>query len=172
MNSGLNGMKIRLNKRSLVAGFIVLLMLLSLGGCGSSSYRTAEPLASASAADVRARLLEQHREWQGVAYRLGGVDKQGVDCSAFTQLTFRQQLGIDIPRTTRAQSKIGQQIDTQQLRPGDLLFYRSRTKVRHVGIYIGNGEFLHASTSQGVTISALDNPYWAEHFWQARRLTD
>ncbi len=152
---------------------VALILLLSLGGCGTPSYQPADSLTPAAEhSGVRARLLQQYHEWQGVPYRLGGMDKHGVDCSAFTQLTVRQQLGIDLPRTTRAQSQVGRQVDIRHVQPGDLLFYRSRTKLRHVGIYLGNGEFLHASTSQGVVISSLSNPYWVEHFWQARRLTD
>ncbi|SEQ14152.1 probable lipoprotein NlpC [Amphritea atlantica] len=152
---------------------IALILLLSLGGCGSQPYRTDQLSANTAApSQVRAELLQQYREWQGVPYRLGGTDKQGVDCSAFTQLTLRQRLGVDIPRTTLAQSQDGRPVDIRQLQPGDLLFYRSRVKLRHVGIYIGNGEFLHASTSRGVMISPLNNPYWAAHFWQARRLID
>ncbi|MBR9868667.1 MAG: glycoside hydrolase [Oceanospirillales bacterium] len=154
--------------------FIALLLLLSLSGCGSQPYRAAElPSSTAEpSSEVRASLLQQYREWQGVPYLLGGQDKQGVDCSAFTQLTFRQRLGAEIPRTTLAQARLGYQVEMPQLQPGDLLFYRSRVKLRHVGIYIGKGEFLHASTSRGVMISSLNNPYWIQHFWQARRLTD
>lgn len=150
---------------------VALILLLSLGGCDSPSYRAADPLTpTAEYSEVRARLLQHYRDWQGVPYRLGGVDKRGVDCSAFTQLAFRQQLAIDIPRTTQTQAQVGQQVGIQQLLPGDLLFYRSPTKLRHVGIYIGNGEFMHASTSRGVMISLMSNPYWRQYFWQARRL--
>jgi len=154
--------------------FIALLLLLSLSGCGSQPYRAAGSPATTTeqSSEVRESLLLQYREWQGVPYQLGGAGKEGVDCSAFTQLTFRQRFGAAIPRTTLAQARLGRQVELQQLLPGDLLFYRSRVKLRHVGIYMGNGEFLHASTSRGVMISSLNNPYWREHFWQARRLTD
>lgn len=164
-------------------GVIALFCLLSLAlsGCARQSHYADEmkqaphdvevsSLGQQSAATVRHRLLQHYQVWQGVPYRLGGNDKQGIDCSSFTQQTFRQQFGIALPRTTQAQARVGERLEPALLSPGDLLFYRSLVKVRHVGIYLGQGEFLHASTSQGVIISKVDNPYWAGHFWQARRL--
>lgn len=165
-------------------GVIALFCLLSLAlsGCARQSYDTdmvipaphdvegVSSLGQQTAMAVRGRLLQHYQVWQGVPYRLGGNDKQGVDCSSFTQQAFRQQFGITLPRTTQAQARVGERLEQVPLSPGDLLFYRSLVKVRHVGIYLGQGEFLHASTSQGVMISRVDNPYWAGHFWQARRL--
>lgn len=150
---------------------IVLIFICFLSGCSSQPQRIMPSTEmSTEGAAVRQRLLVQYREWQGVPYRLGGTDKRGIDCSAFTQVTFRQQLDLHLPRTTRDQVKQGQQISPSNIEPGDLLFYHSSVKLRHVGIYLGRGQFLHASTSRGVMISELNNPYWIEHFWQARRL--
>ena len=150
---------------------IVLILILFLSGCITQPQRISPSVVmSVEEAEIRQRLLIQFQEWQGVPYRLGGTNKRGVDCSAFTQLTFRQQLGVNLPRTTEDQVKQGKQVSLAILVPGDLLFYRSSIKVRHVGVYLGEGQFLHASTSRGVMISELDNPYWVEHFWQARRL--
>lgn len=162
-----------------------LLCLLGLSGCaGHSSYMDASRMSAGtepevsqselgkylSTAAVRQRLLQYHQVWQGVPYRLGGNDKSGVDCSSFTQQAFRQQFGVALPRTTHAQATVGKPLDGESWQPGDLLFYRSAAKTRHVGIYLGQGDFLHASTSRGVMISRVDNPYWRRHFWQARRL--
>ncbi|RTE67785.1 glycoside hydrolase [Amphritea opalescens] len=119
---------------------------------------------------VRQRLLQHYQTWQGVPYRLGGTTKQGVDCSSFTQQAFQQQFGVQLPRTTADQAAEGMRVAGRSLQPGDLLFYRPGAKGRHVGIYVGRGEFLHASTSRGVMISRVDNPYWRQYFWQARRL--
>ena len=150
---------------------IVLILMLCLSGCVTQTQRISPSVAmSVEEAEIRQRLLIQYQEWQGVPYRLGGTNKRGVDCSAFTQLTFLQQLGVNLPRTTEDQVTQGKQVSLAILAPGDLLFYRSSIKVRHVGVYLGEGQFLHASTSRGVMISELDNPYWVEHFWQARRL--
>ena len=153
--------------------------LLSLSGCGTQSYYDdpiitdgSDPVLDERSEDmaVRQQLLQHYQAWQGVPYRLGRTDKSGVDCSSFTQQAFQQQFGITLPRTTADQAFVGIQVANRSLQPGDLLFYRSRFKVRHVGIYVGRGEFLHASTSRGVMISRVDNPYWRKYFWQARRL--
>ncbi len=150
---------------------IVLILIICLSGCSSQPQRIAPSVSiSTEGREVRQRLLAYYEEWQGVPYRLGGTDKQGVDCSAFTQLAFREKLRFDLPRTTEGQVKRGRQISPTGLEPGDLLFYKSSVKVRHVGIYLGEGQFMHASTSRGVMISELNNPYWIDHFWQARRL--
>ena len=154
-----------------------------LSGCGSSPYSgsaryaSQSPLASDSAAqlstseqDIRSALLQQYREWQGTPYRLGGDSRSGIDCSAFTQVTYRSRFNQYLPRTTQAQARLGNQIASQQMAPGDLLFFNTGVKVRHVGIYMGQGEFLHASTSRGVMISRLSNPYWQNSFWQVRRV--
>ena len=71
---------------------------------------------------------------------------------------------MDLPRTTEQQSRMGQRINRQQLRPGDLVFFRNG---RHVGIYLEENKFLHASTTRGVMISNMDNSYWSRHFWKA-----
>jgi len=123
-------------------------------------------------AATREALYAQFRDWQGVPYQLGGLSRQGVDCSGFVQLTFRQQFGLDLPRDTGTQVQQGVPIGEQALRPGDLLFFQTGKWQRHVGIFLHDGQFLHASTRKGVIISELDNPYWTRHYWQARRLSD
>ncbi len=75
-----------------------------------------------------------------------------------------------LPRTVDEQRKLGFAVKKSQLKVGDLLFFKTGWSSRHVGIYIGNNEFMHASTSQGVMISSLDNSYWKQKYWQARRL--
>lgn len=115
-------------------------------------------------------LLEQYKEWKGVRYKYGGNSKRGIDCSAFVQNTFRDKLKLKIPRTTKLQSAIGEDISMNQVEIGDLIFFKTGYKTRHVGIYLGEGKFLHASTKRGVTISRLDNPYYAKHFWKIKRV--
>ncbi|TKG10403.1 C40 family peptidase, partial [Vibrio lentus] len=75
-----------------------------------------------------------------------------------------------LPRTTKDQSQQGKEIAYEQAISGDLVFFKTSPKVRHVGVYLGNKQFLHASTSKGVIISRLDNPYWASKFWHFRRI--
>ncbi|MBB1201606.1 bifunctional murein DD-endopeptidase/murein LD-carboxypeptidase [Enterobacteriaceae bacterium 89] len=120
--------------------------------------------------DIKSRLMEQYASWKGVRYRLGGDTKRGIDCSAFVQRTFREQFGMDLPRSTYEQQEMGKSITRKQLRTGDLVLFRAGSTGRHVGIYIGNNQFVHASTSSGVTISSMDEPYWNKRYNEARRV--
>ena len=154
--------------------FPALLLTVTMTGCASQSgYDTApvEDIAASAHPDLITNLLfAQHAEWGGTRYRFGGVDKSGIDCSAFTSVTFATRFGIRLPRTTAEQVKLGAAVPRRALRPGDLIFFKTGIQDRHVGIYAGNRQFLHASTSRGVTLSSLDNPYWRNRFWQARRI--
>ena len=113
-----------------------------------------------SVTDVKSRLMDQYASWKGVRYRLGGSTRKGIDCSAFVQRTFREQFGLELPRSTSEQQETGKSISRAQLRTGDLVLFRAGSTGRHVGIYLGNNQFVHASTSSGVTISSMDEPYW------------
>jgi cell wall-associated NlpC family hydrolase len=77
---------------------------------------------------------------------------------------------MDLPRTTRAQSTLGRSVDQTDLQAGDLVFFKPPSYPRHVGIYLSRSEFIHASKSNGVTISRIDPVYWGNYFWMARRL--
>ncbi|PJG86277.1 NlpC/P60 family protein [Conservatibacter flavescens] len=113
------------------------------------------------------KLNSIYREWAGTRYRLGGTTKSGIDCSAFMQTTFIKTYGLALPRTTSEQQHVGKRINKSELKQGDLVFFR---KNRHVGVYIGNGQFMHASSSQGVTISSLNESYWSRNYTQSRRV--
>ena len=121
---------------------------------------------------VIANLSEHQQEWQGTRFRIGGNSKSGVDCSGFMQITFRDLFGIDLPRMTVDQAKEGTKISKSELRTGDLVFFNTGRgpNGKHVGVYVKNGQFLHASTKGGVIYSDMDSPYWTKTFWQARRL--
>ncbi|EIJ74453.1 NlpC/P60 family protein [Haemophilus haemolyticus] len=108
-----------------------------------------------------------YNEWVGTRYRMGGTTKRGIDCSAFMQTTFSEAFGIELPRSTAEQRYLGKQISKSELKKGDLVFFR---KNNHVGVYIGNNQFMHASTGQGVMISSLDEEYWARTYTQSRRI--
>lgn len=111
-----------------------------------------------------------YKEWKGVKYKFGGNSRNGIDCSAFIQKAYKKTLNIKIPRTTLLQSKIGKNIKKSQLRRGDLVFFKTGKNSRHVGIYLDNGEFMHASSKRGVTISKLDNIYFNKHYWKSQRI--
>lgn len=85
---------------------------------------------------------------------------KGIDCSSFVQRTFREQFGLELPRSTYEQQETGKSVSRTNLRTGDLVLFRAGSTGRHVGIYIGNNQFVHASTSSGVIISSMNEPYW------------
>ncbi|MDR5859339.1 C40 family peptidase [Halomonas eurihalina] len=121
---------------------------------------------------IRQALLAQHEHWLGTPYRLGGTTRSGIDCSALVQHVFADTFRLEMPRTTARQVHEGRQISRDELRPGDLVFFRPPGAYRHVGIYVGEGRFLHASSSRGVKLSSLDNQYWQRYYWQSRRALD
>lgn len=118
---------------------------------------------------VMASLYDTFEDWKGTPYKLGGVNRRGIDCSAFVQNTFADKFSIPLPRTTRAQVTSGKKVDKNQLQAGDLVFFKTGYYDRHVGIYLQNNQFMHASTSKGVIISDLNNVYWRKHYWTAIR---
>ncbi|PHM45990.1 lipoprotein [Xenorhabdus mauleonii] len=120
--------------------------------------------------DIKSKLLDQYADWKGVAYRLGGNTKRGIDCSAFVQRTFHDQFGMALPRSTLEQQNIGQTVSRSKLRAGDLVLFKTGAHMRHVGIYIGNNQFVHASTSSGVMVSKLTDNYWNKRYYGARRV--
>ncbi|ACJ26945.1 Lipoprotein, NLP/P60 family [Shewanella piezotolerans WP3] len=156
---------------------VVLSLLLLLNACSTAPSRDEKRQTSLSnkiALDnsraVKSQLMQLHKDWKGTPYRLGGVSKRGVDCSGFVQVGFQKKFGLTLPRTTDEQRAVGRSVSKNNLRPGDLVFFKTGWSTRHVGIYIGNHQFLHASTSQGVMISSLDNSYWKQKYWLSRRL--
>lgn len=163
--------KPRIHRRALlVASAVALLTGTLLSGCASSPASYSTPSYHPGPGALENTLYQQYRQWKGVRYELGGLSKQGVDCSGFVYLTFMNKLGRKLPRTTAKQSRTGTRVEKHELQPGDLVFFRTENKIRHVGIYLDDGQFLHASTSEGVTISSLGNQYWQQNYWQARRV--
>lgn len=121
--------------------------------------------------DLDLELLDFYSEWEGVEYKLGGDSKSGIDCSGFTQKAFKEKFNLAMPRTTTMQSQVGKEIDKKELKSGDLVFFKIGD-INHVGIYLENGMFIHASTKTGVTISELDNSYFSKSYWKAQRVID
>ncbi|ERK06747.1 NLP/P60 protein [Serratia fonticola AU-P3(3)] len=123
---------------------------------------------------MRDRILSEFAQWEGVKYKLGGTSKKGIDCSSLMQEiyhgAFADTLNERLPRTTARQISHGVSAPRADLRPGDLVFFRMTPAERHVGVYIGDSEFIHASTSQGVKISSLQNDYWVKRYTTARRV--
>jgi peptidoglycan DL-endopeptidase LytE len=106
----------------------------------------------------------------GAPYRFGGSSLKGIDCSSFVQKIYRI-FDITLPRNAREQSKVGINISRENLTQGDLVFFHTKRSLGHVGIYIGNNEFVHASSrSKGVRIDSLDTPYYQKRFQRAVRV--
>lgn len=120
------------------------------------------------------RLLRVVDSYLGVPYKWGGTTRRGMDCSAFTRAVFRETYGVELPRTSKQMYRLGQQIgDQSNLHPGDLIFFRDTYAgpgVSHVGIYIGDGRFAHASSSKGGTITPLEATYFRQRYVGARRI--
>jgi cell wall-associated NlpC family hydrolase len=109
-------------------------------------------------------------DWLGTRYLFGGMGRQGIDCSAFTGMLYRT-LNFKLPRTAAAQYDVGIPVDTKDLQFGDLIFFHTREAVyvSHVGVYLGNGMFAHASSRNGVTVSSIESDYYASHLIGGRR---
>jgi len=121
---------------------------------------------------IEERLRSEVRQWIGTPYRYGGTSRKGIDCSGFVEMLYRDILICSIPGTTELQVKSGRAVSREKLHAGDLVFFRLPSNKHHVGIYLGRTEFAHASTSRGVTISDLNDRYWHDYFWTARRYLD
>ena len=105
-------------------------------------------------------LLRFIDDWYGVRYLYGGSTKRGIDCSALMQTLFASLYGFSLPRTAKMQYDASRKISRTELKEGDLLFFNTRGGVSHVGMYLANNKFVHAST-RGVTISDMFDPYYA-----------
>ena len=149
-----------------------VLMVMILAGCSSHTPAPAPKTQLADRIMVIAQLDDQLSQWHGTPYRYGGMNRNGVDCSGFVYLTFRDRFDLRLPRTTVAQTSTGTRIKKSELLPGDLVFFKTGGGENglHVGIYDTDNQFIHASTSRGVIRSSLDNVYWRKVFWQARRI--
>lgn len=120
----------------------------------------------------KTEIMKNIMEWFGTPYRFGGNTERAIDCSAFTRAIFRNN-NIELPRTAREQIKVGKPITRDNLEFGDMIFFYTYTRrfASHVGIYLGDNLFAHASSRHGVTVGRLDKPYYTARFIEGRRLT-
>ena len=127
--------------------------------------------------DVEVESITNHslyvaiEKWWGTRYRYGGATEKGIDCSAYASTLAHQVYGLVLSRTAREQYANCIKLEKEQLLEGDLVFFNTRGGISHVGMYVGNGYFTHASTSIGVTISSLSETYWSKKFVSGGRLT-
>jgi cell wall-associated NlpC family hydrolase len=152
----------------------VAAFLLLSAGCATKTATPPEeavPVPPAPAPiSVSHVLLQQYDAWKGVSYRFGGTGRSGIDCSGFMLTVFRDGFGLALPRTSIEQSRLGQAVPRDRIRSGDLLFFSDR-RSDHIGVALDGGRFLHASTSEGVTVSSL-NGYWQSRLSRVSRILD
>ena len=117
-------------------------------------------------------LVQTAKKYIGVPYVFGGTTPSGFDCSGFLQYVFKEN-GILIPRLADEQYKLGKNVSTSELEAGDLVFFTTyEAGASHCGIYLGQGQFLHTSSSRGVRIDLLNNVYWAPRFYGAKKIVE
>ncbi len=130
---------------------------------------------NADNSSMKEKLLMEIIKYLNTPYKYGGNTANGIDCSAFTQTVFRNVLSLDLNRSAREQYRQGIEITNRDnLKFGDLVFFNTRRRVRpgHVGIYIGDNLFAHASSRNGVIVSSLDQDYYSRRFMGGRRVED
>ena len=120
-------------------------------------------------------LMDNIIEWLGTPYRFGGTSRRAIDCSAFVLTMYKNAGNIRLPRTARAQfASVGIKVSRDELQFGDIIFFHTRryAYASHVGIYLGDNLFAHASSKYGVTISSLESRYYSKRFIGGRRITE
>jgi len=152
-------------------------IVLGVSGCSSTPVKHTSISVSAALfgkpgiqTREQAALSKHYSAWKNTPYKLGGLNKAGIDCSGFVHITFRDIFSQKIPRSTAQLAKAGKAVTKKSLKFGDLVFFKTGRTQRHVGIYINNGKFIHASSSRGVTQSSLNSTYWSRHYWKAQRV--
>lgn len=119
------------------------------------------------------KLMRQISRYMGVSYQHGGQSEAGMDCSGYTMMVYKDGAGMQLPRTSAEQSKRGTPVPDEELKFGDLLFFNTTgTSASHVGVYLGDDLFAHASVTLGVTISSLQSSYYQRRYEFARRIVN
>ena len=152
-------------------GSVLLAAVVSLStGCSGHTQPTFAHHRLTADDTVEVRLRAEVSHWMGTPHRMGSTTEDAIDCSAFVMTVYANVFRVQLPRTTHELVRIGTEIPADALRSGDLVFFRPEGNKRHVGIYLGTGDFAHASTRQGVTVSRLDAEYWRKRYWTSRRV--
>lgn len=157
--------------------WIALLSVLFFSACSSRKYTAKSSSTAARTADAMSHLKSKQlykfiTDWTGVKYRLGGLDKRGIDCSGFALLLQKDIYGNQLPRRSRDQAEAIRQKSLNNLKEGDLVFFSfGGGAVDHVGVYLNNNFFVHASTTRGVVVDDLTIPAYQRAFVKAGSLT-
>ena len=153
------------------AGIVVRWILLALSVSALSACATSQPVATRTSphGDVGKRAAAVAMGQLGVSYRYGGSGPGGFDCSGLIQYSYKHA-GKAVPRTTAALWNHTETVDGRQIRAGDLLFFNIAGKMSHVGLYLGNGRFVHApSTGRVVSVESLNSEFYSRAFIRAGR---
>ncbi len=146
--------------------WIIVIFVLILSACSSRRPAVKTPTKAAKAAEVMAALKSKElyrfiTDWTGVSYKLGGLDKNGIDCSGFALLLEKKIYGHDMPRRSKDQAEAIRKKSLSNLQEGDLIFFSfGGNEVDHVGVYLNNDFFVHASTTRGVIVDDLTLPVY------------
>lgn len=156
-----------INKKPLLL-FWTLGLIFFISSCHTRKISTSNRISSEKSASnlgLKKKLEAEISKWIGTPYKYGGNDKNGVDCSGLVCAIYRDVYSKTIPRTSKKQFEACKKIKLENLREGDLVFFDFEKKgVSHVGIYLGDGKFLHASSSKGVIIADFNNEYFKNHY--------
>ena len=109
-------------------------------------------------------LLKSFENWKGTRYAFGGDSSRGIYCSALTRRVYREVFSFELPRVTKDQIKVGRHVSRNNLKPGDILYFRPDGKYNHTAVYLGNSLFINASSSKGVILSSMEHSYWSKYF--------
>ncbi|WP_378953829.1 NlpC/P60 family protein [Pelosinus sp. sgz500959] len=144
------------------------------GVIGTDTYRAIMgreiPVSRDGSSSLVRRVVQSSLRYQGVPYVFGGGSPSGFDCSGFTRYVFAQA-GIYLPRSADEQYEVGQYVSYSRLQPGDLVYFTTyEAGASHVGIYLGNGQFISATSSRGIAIARMDSGYWGDRYLGARRV--
>jgi len=132
---------------------------------------TVEPKSNNSGI-ANTSLKKEIEQWLGVPYKYGGTTKQGVDCSGFCNNVFRNVYNLSLGRSAQDIYDQSKPINRNTIKEGDLVFFKiNSSRVSHVGIYLSQNKFVHASTSRGVIISNLEEAYWTKYYYAAGRVS-
>ncbi len=127
--------------------------------------------AANAAGTARDKMMEVILSYMGTPYRIGGYDHSGMDCSGFSMVVFNSAFGIALPHSALEQASLGNGVSKDALNTGDLVFFKTvPDRISHVGIYLGDNLFAHASVTQGVTISSLESTYYQRRYAGAKKI--
>jgi cell wall-associated NlpC family hydrolase len=152
-------------KQKVEIKLFVIIFAVLISGCSSSvRFATKDRQTSNAIANTeKIPIINEALKWLGTPYCYGGESRSCTDCSGYVQQVFLSA-GLYIPRTAAEQYQNSIQIDNSESKPGDLIFFKNSSRINHVGIYLGDNQFIHASSSNGVERQSLSNRYYQSRF--------